>query len=116
MAFNIYILLIEKKFQNLFKRPCILLLKLKFFLLPNNHILLFQIATTNAQQNYKTRLNIRYGVEHDNQLLDIYYKDQEEGNYFNIKTIACIEINYYFYLHRHPHICLYTWRLLANVG
>ncbi|XP_065356473.1 kynurenine formamidase [Calliphora vicina] len=32
-----------------------------------------------ARQVYKTRLDVRYGGESDNQLLDIYFKEQEEG-------------------------------------
>ncbi|XP_061395142.1 kynurenine formamidase [Musca vetustissima] len=34
-------------------------------------------ATSLARRLYKTRLDIRYGGKNDNQLLDIYYKEQE---------------------------------------
>uniref|UniRef100_A0A1I8P783 Alpha/beta hydrolase fold-3 domain-containing protein n=1 Tax=Stomoxys calcitrans TaxID=35570 RepID=A0A1I8P783_STOCA len=51
---------------------------------PNKEVLkhfvkISQQATTLARELYKTRLNVRYGGKSDNQLLDIYYKDKEEG-------------------------------------
>ncbi|XP_073844065.1 kynurenine formamidase isoform X2 [Musca autumnalis] len=36
-------------------------------------------ATNLARRLYKTRLDVRYGGENDNQLLDIYFKDEEHG-------------------------------------
>ncbi|XP_037821137.1 kynurenine formamidase-like [Lucilia sericata] len=45
----------------------------------NNFINVSEKATLLARQQYKTRLDVRYGGDNDNQLLDIYFKGQEEG-------------------------------------
>ncbi|XP_019894653.1 kynurenine formamidase isoform X2 [Musca domestica] len=39
----------------------------------------FDFATFLARRLYKTHLDVRYGGEADNQLLDIYYKEEEYG-------------------------------------
>ncbi|KAM7352959.1 kynurenine formamidase [Cochliomyia hominivorax] len=44
-----------------------------------NFINVSENATKLARNLYKTRLDVRYGGTNDNQLLDIYFKDQEEG-------------------------------------
>lgn len=35
------------------------------------------LATMKARQLYKSRLDVRYAGDTDNQLLDIYYKNEE---------------------------------------